>query len=109
MRGKNEEPYCYYCGYIFLFTVVQVSAAEVEFNPNTQFYDVNGVSKLSLWGVPVTNGQALWADAKDSWQTELSVTAWVAMLLKAQQMGMKVSVGYDPVTFQIWYMSRPRP
>lgn len=86
-----------------------LSAAEATFDPNTQFYDVNGVSKLSLWGVPEAGGQALWADAKESWQTELSVATWVAMLLKAQQMNMRVAVGYDPGNYQLWYIAKPRP
>ncbi len=84
-------------------------SAEAEFNPNTQFYDMNGLSKLSLWGVPAANGQALWADSKESWHTEFSVATWVAMLLKAQQLNMKVVVGYDPTNFQIWYIAKPRP
>lgn len=85
------------------------SAAEATFNPNVQFYDMNGSSRLSLWGIPEANGQPVWADAKESWQTELSVATWISMLLKAQQLNMSVVVGYDPANFQIWYVAKPRP
>lgn len=84
-------------------------AAETTFNPNTQFYDMNGSSRLSLWGVPEAGGQAVWADSKESWHTELSVATWMSMLLKAQQLNMNVVVGYDPVNFEIWYVAKPRP
>jgi len=93
---------------LMLFSVAPVQSAEVCYDPNIQFYDINGVSKLSLWGVPEANGQSLWADAKDSWHSELSVALWYGTLLKAQEFGLQVVIGYDPDTLAIWYVARPR-
>ncbi|MCK9379045.1 MAG: hypothetical protein M0P97_02780 [Candidatus Moranbacteria bacterium] len=40
------------------------SADEACFDPNTQYFDVNGVSRLNLWGIPEANGNAVFADAR---------------------------------------------
>jgi hypothetical protein len=83
-------------------------SAETSYNPNTQFYDMNGSGVLSLWGVPAANGNALVANPDYGWPTEASVASWLAMLIKAQEMGLVVMVGYDPNTLDIWYIARPR-
>jgi len=86
---------------IFLPALSQ--GAQVCFDPTTQGYDTNGESKLTLRGVTaVSNG--LVADAKASWHSELSVATWYANLLKAQEMGKQVGVGYDPNSGEIWFM-----
>lgn len=86
------------------------NAAEATFDPNsaTQFYDINGNGVLSLWGVAAANGNPLRANPDYNYPTELSIASWVAMLLKAQQMNKVVVVGYDPATYEIWYIGRPR-
>lgn len=83
-------------------------SAEVTYNPGTQFYDMNGSGVLSLWGVPEANGNALVANPDYGWPTEASVASWLTTLLKAQEMGLVVVVGYDPATLDIWYVARPR-
>jgi hypothetical protein len=91
-------------------SVASANAAEATFDPNssTQFYDINGNGILSLWGVTAANGNALKANPDYNYPTELSIASWVAMLLKAQQMNKVVVVGYDPATYEIWYIARPR-
>lgn len=93
---------------IIILTLGSISqATETCFNPSTQGYDMNGESKLTLWGVSgATNG--LTADAKNGWHTELAVASWYANLLKAQEMSKQVDVGYDPNTFEIWYVGHPK-
>ncbi|EKE11234.1 MAG: hypothetical protein ACD_15C00114G0013 [uncultured bacterium] len=101
MKTKKAVLAAAFLGAIFLPAASQ--AVTVCFNPTTQGYDMNGESKLSLWGVTaMPNG--LTADAKNSWQTELSVASWYANLLKAQDKGKQVGVAYDPVTGDIWYI-----
>lgn len=83
-------------------------SAEVTYNPNTQFYDMNGNGVLSLRGVSEASGNALVANPDYGWPTEASVASWLTILLKAQEMGLVVVVGYDPATLDIWYVTRPR-
>lgn len=94
---------------VFVFVVsfaFQSQAAEICFDPAIQGYNMNGESNLVLWGVTgAPNG--LTADAKNSWHSELSVASWYALLLKAQEMGKQVGIGYDPVSFEIWYIGHP--
>ena len=93
----------------FVMSTLQgASAAEIIFDPGVQWYDMNGDGQLSLWGVPEAGGNPLKANPKDGWPTPVAVAAWYAALLKAQQMGKTVGVGYDPATFIIWYVGRPR-
>lgn len=92
-----------------LAVAAPVSAAEVSFDPSTQYYNMDGSSTLFLWGVPEANGNALVANPDYGWPTETSVAAWYATILKAQEMGLRVVIGYDPVNFEIWYVARPRP
>ena len=91
-----------------LISVVPAQSAEVCYDPNVYFYNMNGVSRLSLWSVPEVNGAELWADAKESWHSELSIALWYATLVKAQEMGLQVVIGYDPDTLAIWYIARPQ-
>jgi len=94
---------------LFLVAVAMpVQSAEVCYDPSVYFYNMNGVSHLSLWSVPEVNGAELWADSKESWHSELSMAAWYMTLMKAQEMGLQVVIGYDPDTLAIWYIARPR-
>jgi hypothetical protein len=93
---------------IVLLAMTEAHSSEVIFNPNTQFYDMNSNGVLSLWGVPEANGNALVANPDFGWPTELAVASWYAALLKAQELGMSVGVGYDPNTLDIWYIAKPR-
>lgn len=88
----------------FLFATSAYSA-EVVYDPSTQPFDINSNSILSLWGVPEANGNALVANPDYEWPTEISVAAWLSMLLKAREMNTTVTVGYDPTTLDIWYVS----
>jgi len=102
---------CIFAILVSLFLLVPVApaqSAEVCYDPGVYFYNMNGVSRLSLWSVPEVNGAEIWADSKESWHTELSVSAWYMTLLKAQEMGLQVVIGYDPDTLAIWYVARPR-
>lgn len=82
-------------------------AVEATFNPNTQFYDVNGNGILSLWGIPGTSG-AVKANPDYGYPTEAAIASWTAMLMKAQELNLVVVVGYDPSTLDIWYVAKPR-
>lgn len=83
-------------------------AAEANFNPNTQYYDMNSEGVLNLWGIPEANGNSVRANPDFGWPSEFVVAAWYATILKAHQMNMYVVVGYDPVTYDIWYVAKPR-
>jgi hypothetical protein len=85
-------------------------SAEVLFNPGAQSngYDMDGNGVLHLWGVPEASGNALVANPDYGWPTVSAIAAWYATLLKAQEMNLSVSVGYDPVTRDIWYIGKPR-
>jgi hypothetical protein len=83
-------------------------AADATFDPNVQYYDTNSEGVLSLWGVPTANGGALKGNPDGGWPTKAAIASWQATLLKAQELNMVVVVGYDPVTFDIWYVARPR-
>lgn len=83
------------------------NAVEATFNPNTQFYDVNGNGILSLWGIPGTSG-AVKANPDYGYPTEAAIASWTAMLMKAQELNLAVVVGYDPSTLDIWYVAKPR-
>lgn len=85
-----------------------VQSAEITFYPNTQGYNVEGKGILQLWGVPEAGGNALVANPDYGWPTTTAVAAWYAVLLKAQQMNLSVGVGYDPATFDIWYIGKPK-
>lgn len=87
--------------------VASAHSAEITYNPSTQFYDMNGSGVLSLWGVPEANGNALVANPDYGWPTEVSVASWLVMLMKSQEMGLVVKVGYDPNTRDIWYIIKP--
>jgi hypothetical protein len=96
--------------FVMFSLLVALPAYSIEacFDPGTQFYDFNGESKLSIWGVAEASGNGLTADAQNSWHSELSVAMWYATILKAQEMGLQVVVAFDPVTYEIWYIARPR-
>lgn len=85
-----------------------VLSAEVAYNPGTQFYDMNSNGVLSLWGVAEAGGNALVANPDYGWPSEMAVASWLTTLLKAQQMGLGVVIGYDPNTRDIWYIGKPR-
>lgn len=91
----------------FLLTTSAFSA-EVTYNPSTQFYDMNSDGILSLWNVPEAGGNALVANPDYGWPTEMAVASWLTILLKAQERGLVVVIGYDPSTRDIWYIARPR-
>lgn len=84
------------------------AADEAEFTPSTQFYDIDSNGVLSLWGVPAANGNPLKANPDYGWPSEFAVAAWYTTILKAHEMNLYVVVGYDPVTFDIWYIAKPR-
>lgn len=88
----------------FLF-VASAYSAEVVYDPSTQPFDINSNGILSLWGVPAANGNALVANPDYEWPTEISVAAWLSMILKARETNTTVTVGYDPTTLDIWYVS----
>jgi hypothetical protein len=94
--------------FVCVLTASVTHAAEITFNPSTQFYDLNSEGVLSLWGVPEANGNAIRANPDGGWPQESIVMGWYATILKAQQMNLNVPIGYDPVTFDIWYVARPR-
>ena len=92
----------------FVMSFQSVQAAEVTFNPNVHFYDMNGNGTLSLWGVPAANGNAIKANPDNNYPTEASIASWLAMIMKAQELNLVVVIGYDPNTLDIWYIGRPR-
>ena len=92
-----------------LFITTQASAVDVYFNPNTQYYNMDGNGTLFLWGIPEANGQALIANPDYGWPTELAIATWYATILKAQELNLRVVIAYDPANLQIWYVARPRP
>ena len=92
---------------VSLFFVSNAQAAEVLFNPSMQFYDMNGNGILSLWGIS-TSGAAVKANPDFGYPTELAIASWYATILKAQEMGLSVVIGYDPVSLEIWYIAKPR-
>lgn len=92
---------------VFLMTIPAM-AAEATFNPSTMWYDMNGEGILSLWGVPAANGNALRANPDYGWPTEFAIASWYTVILKAHEMGLSVVVGYDPVTYDIWYVAKPQ-
>jgi len=83
-------------------------SVEACFDLGTQYYNMNGVDRLSLWAIAEANGNEVYADARNSWQSEFSIAAWYATLLKAQEMGLQVVVAFDPGNYEIWYIARPR-
>ena len=89
---------------------VAAQSAEIIFNPSdqTRGYDMDGNSVLHLWGVPEANGNALVANPDYGWPTLSAIATWYATILKAQEMNLSVSVGYDPNTLDIWYVGKPR-
>lgn len=91
-------------------TSLAAQSAEITFNPGdpTRGYDMDGSDVLHLWGVPEANGQALVGNPDYNWPTVTSVHRRYSTILKAQEMGLSVGVGYDPVTFDIWYVGKPR-
>lgn len=96
------------CIFAAMFIASTAYAADATFDPNAQYYDTNSEGILSLWGVPATNGNALKGNPDGGWPTQSAIASWLALLLKAQELNMSVVVGYDPVTFDIWYVARPR-
>lgn len=99
---------------VFLFVLAMLMvptialSVESTFNPNTQFYDVNSQGTLNLYGIPEANGNTVKANPDYGWPSEFVVSVWYATILKAHEMNMSVVVGYDPVTFDIWYIAKPR-
>lgn len=94
---------------IAILTTIPASALEAIFNPSTMFYDTNGEGVLTLWGVPEANGNGLKANPDYGWPTEFAIATWYSTILKAHEMGMVVVVAFDPVTYDIWYVAKPRP
>jgi len=83
--------------------------AEVTFNPNVLWYNTTGDGTLQLWGVPESNGQPIQANPDYGWPTENAVAMWLSMLMKAQEMGKSVVIGYNPAPpYDLWYIGRPR-
>ncbi len=93
---------------IFLLAASVAQSAEIMFNPSVLWYDVTSEGVLELWGVPEANGQALQANPDYDWPSVNTVSLWTGMLLKAQEMGLSVPVGYDPGNLDIWYIGKPR-
>jgi hypothetical protein len=83
------------------------NAAEITFNPAFQGYNMESTGKLCLWGVPEAEAGALTADPNNGWPSEMAIAAWYITLLRAQARAQVVTVGYDPGTFDIWYVSKP--
>lgn len=95
---------------LLAFTMIANAAqsAEAMFNPSVLWYDVTSEGVLELWGVPEANGQALQANPDYDWPSVNTVTLWTGIIMKAQEMGLSVPVGYDSSTLEIWYIGRPR-
>jgi hypothetical protein len=89
--------------------VSPASAAEAVFDPasTTLSYDVNDTGILKVWGVPAASGNPLVANPDYGYPAEIAIATWVALLLKAQELGKVVKIGYDPTTLEIWYVSKP--
>lgn len=102
------KKYIVACLLMFLLAAGTARAAEVVFNPSVFWYDVTSEGVLELWGVPEANGQALRANPDYDWPSVNTVSLWIGVLLKAQEMGLSVPVGYDPGNLDIWYIGRPR-
>lgn len=85
-------------------------SAEILFEPGNsgRGYDMDGNGILHLWGVPEANGNALVGNPDYGWPTTTAIASWYAVLLRAQQMSLSVSIGYDPTTLDIWYVGKPR-
>lgn len=79
-------------------------ASEVTINPNVAWYDTNAASVLSIWSTG-TGCEPLKADSINS-STE-QVLFWTAQLIKAQELGLSVGVGYD-ASCNIIYIARMR-
>lgn len=95
---------------ILLATVsLPAPAADVYFDPNVQYYNLDGSGTLFLWGIPEANGNPLLANPDYGWPTETAIAAWYATILKAQELNLRVVISYNPVNFEIWYVARPRP
>ncbi len=98
------------CSAGMLAAPLVAESAEVLFNPSAQSngYDMDGNGVLHLWGVPEASGNALVANPDYGWPTVSAIATWYATLLKAQEINLSVSVGYDPTTLDIWYVGKPR-
>lgn len=96
------------CLIAMLFIASNASAVDVTFNPSVQYYDVNAGGILSLWGVPEAGNNALKGNPGNGWTTKSAVASWISLLMKAQELNKVVVIGYDPTTFDIWYVTRPR-
>ena len=96
------------CVVVFSFFISPAYSTEACFDPDTQFYDMNGSSKLTLYGIAEASGNGVYVDPVNSWQTEFSVAMWYATILKAHDMGLQVVVAFDPVTYEMWYVAKPR-
>lgn len=96
------------CIFATMLIASNVYAAEATFDPNVQYYDVNAEGTLSLWGVPEAGGSALKGNPDNGWPAKSAIASWVSLIMQAQELNMSVVVGYDPATFDIWYIARPR-
>jgi hypothetical protein len=96
------------CIFATMLIASNAFAADATFNPNAQYYDVNAEGTLSLWGVPEAGSGALKGNPDNGWPTKSAIASWVSLIMKAQELNMVVVVGYDPVTFDIWYVAKPR-
>jgi len=96
------------CAVFSLLAALPAYSTEACFDPSTQFYDMNGESKFTLWGISEANGNGVYADAQNSWHSELSVASWYATILKAHEMGLQVVVAFDPATYELWYIAKIR-
>ena len=83
-------------------------SAEATFSPSTQWYNVDSNGVLNLWGVPEANGNPLVANPDYGWPSEFTVACWYAVIMKAHEMSLSVVIGYDPATYDIWYVSKPQ-
>lgn len=93
---------------IILVLSTSVFSAEITFDPNTQNYDFSSEGVLNMWDVPEASGNSIRANPDFGWPSEVVIATWFAMVLKAHELNLDVVVGYDPSSFDIWYVAKPR-
>lgn len=90
----------------FLAISSSAFADEYFFSPGNESYGFEGIGELRLWGIPAMSGDPAKASVSMG-QNELSIAVWWNALQKAQELGLKVQVYFDPSNGYIWYMSGP--
>jgi len=97
------KPRCFFLS-LFAAFALKANAAEVIVDPGVVWYDTNAASVLSIWGTN-TGCNPLRADPANGSRDQ--VLAWLFQLIKAQDIGLSVGVGYD-ASCNIIYIARMR-